>query len=37
MPYTTEEKEITKSEQKKISQLIPEKIELTIFPEFYLN
>ena len=37
MPYTIEEKDIIKSEQKKISQLIPEKIELTIFPEFDLK
>ena len=34
VPYTTEEKEITESEQKKISELIPEKIEPITFPEF---
>ena len=33
MPYTTEEKEISDSEQKKISEITPEKIELYIFPE----
>ena len=33
MPYTMEEKEISESEQKRISELIPEKIDLTIFPE----
>ena len=33
MPYTWEEKEISESEQKRISELIPEKIELTTFPE----
>ena len=33
MPYTYEEKEISESEQKRISELIPEKIELTTFPE----
>ena len=32
MPYTWEEKEISESEQKRISELIPEKIELTTFP-----
>ena len=34
VPYTTEEKEITESEQKKISELIPEKTEPITFPEF---
>ena len=33
MPYTTEQKEISDSEQKKLSQLIPEKINLMNFPE----
>ena len=33
MPYTTEEKEISDSEQKKISEITPEKIELYTFPE----
>ena len=37
IPYTTEQKEITESEQKKISQLIPEKIEPTIFPDLVHN
>ena len=37
IPYTTEQKEITESEQKKISQLIPEKIEPTIFPDLVYN
>ena len=37
VPYTSEEKEITESEQKKISELIPEKIEPTTFPEFELK
>ena len=35
--YTSEEKEITESEQKKISKLIPEKIETTTFPKFELK
>lgn len=34
MPYSSEKKEISESEQKKISQIIPEKIEFTTFPEF---
>ena len=34
MPYLLEKKEISESEQKKISQIIPEKIEFTTFPEF---
>ena len=34
VPYTMEEKEITESEQKKISELIPEKTEPITFPEF---
>jgi len=33
MPYTMEEKEISEEEQKKISEIIPEKINLTCFPE----
>ena len=33
MPYTMEEKEVSESEQKRISELIPEKIELTTFPK----
>ena len=33
MPYTTEEKEISDSEQKKISEISPEKIELYTFPQ----
>jgi len=33
MPYTMEEKEISDEEQKKISEIIPEKINLTSFPE----
>ena len=33
MPYTYEEKEISDEEQKRISELIPEKIDLTTFPE----
>ena len=33
MPYTTEQKEISDSEQKKLSELIPEKINLMNFPE----
>ena len=33
MPYTTEKKEISDSEQKKLSELIPEKINLMNFPE----
>jgi purine nucleosidase len=34
MPYLSEKKEITESEQKKISKIMPEKIEFTTFPEF---
>ena len=33
MPYTYEEKEISDEEQKRISELVPEKIDLTTFPE----
>ena len=34
MPYSSEKKEISESEQKKISQINPEKIEFKTFPEF---
>jgi len=37
VPYTMEEKEITESEQKKISELIPEKTEPITFPSFELK
>jgi hypothetical protein len=33
MPYTLEEMEISESEQKRISEITPEKITLTEFPE----
>ena len=37
MPYTMEEKEVSESEQKKISEIIPESIKLTGFPTVDTN
>ena len=37
VPYYTEKKEISESEQKRISEIIPEKINLFTFPEIESN